>query len=100
MDYAIVWTEPALIDFEAIVRFLFERNPQAAEALRVSILDHVDLLSRFPFIGPVYEQDRTGRAREIICGQYRIFYRVDEAEKRVEILTVWHRSRSEPTLYE
>ena len=72
----------------------------AAESLRLSVLDHVELLARFPFIGPPYERDRTGRAREIQCGVYRIFYRVNEAEKRVEILTVWHGSRSEPTLPE
>ena len=100
MDFTVVWTDPALADFEAAVRFLLERNPSAAESLRLSVLDHVELLARFPFIGPPYERDRTGRAREIQCGVYRIFYRVNEAEKRVEILTVWHGSRSEPTLPE
>ena len=35
-------------------------------------------------------------AREILCHRYRIFYRVQEANRRVEILTVWHGSRKEP----
>jgi plasmid stabilization system protein ParE len=35
-----------------------------------------------------------------VCGIYRIFYRVNEGEKKVEILTVWHGSRAEPTLQE
>jgi toxin ParE1/3/4 len=98
VDFQIVWTDPALTDFESIVRYLNERNPRAAESVRQSILDHVEQLSRFPFIGPLYERDLTGRAREIACGSYRVFYRVDDSNKRVEILTVWHGSRSEPTL--
>jgi plasmid stabilization system protein ParE len=98
VDFQVVWTDPALADFEAAVRYLAERSPSAAESVRQSILEHVELLARLPFIGPAYEQDRTGRAREIVCGPYRIFYRVDEPNERVEILTVWHGSRSEPTL--
>ena len=98
MDYSIVWTDPALADFEAAVRYVLERNPPAAEALRLAVLDHVDLLARLPFIGPRYERDQTGRAREIVCGTYRIFYRVNETEKKVEILTIWHSAREEPTL--
>ncbi len=100
MDFQIVWTDPALTDFESAVRYLNERNPTAAESLRLAVLDHIEQLARFPFIGPLYERDQTGRAREIGCGAYRIFYRVIEAEKRVEVLTLWHGSRSEPTLPE
>ena len=55
MDFQIVWTEPALMDFEAVVRYLNERNPSAAESVRQSILEHVELLARLPFIGPPYE---------------------------------------------
>ena len=98
MDFEVIWSEPALADFESVVRYVATRNPSAAEGLRVAILEHVELLARFPFIGPVYDRDRTGRAREIVCGSYRIFYRVNEPARRVDILTIWHGSRSEPTL--
>jgi len=61
-------------------------------------LESVEVLARFPLIGPAYERDRTGRTREILCRQYRIFYRVIEEKRRVEILTVWHSARREPKL--
>ncbi len=96
MDFLIVWTEPAVADLEAIVRHTADQDPEAAEALRLSLLESVEILSRFPFIGPSYERDPTGRAREIFCRPYRIFYRVQEPQRRVEILTVWHASRREP----
>jgi plasmid stabilization system protein ParE len=98
MDYEIVWTESAAADLEAIVRYLARRNATAAESVRTGILDHVETLSRFPLIGPVYERERSGRTREIVYRSYRIFYRVEETAHRVEILTVWHGARGEPRL--
>lgn len=98
MDWEIVWTEPALADFEAAVRSAAQRSASAAESLREAILASVGLLGRFPEIGPVYERDRLGRTREVICRQYRIFYRLAEQERRVEILVVSHASRREPRL--
>lgn len=73
MDFLIVSTEPAVADLEAIVRHMAEQDPEAAEARRLSLLESVEILSRFPFIGPSYERDPTGRAREIFCRPYRIF---------------------------
>ncbi len=98
MDFEVVWTEPALADLEAAVRRTAEQSTAAAEALRVELLGPVEVLARFPFLGPAYERDRTGRAREIVCRKYRIFYRVQEPQRRVEVLTVWHGSRQEPRL--
>jgi plasmid stabilization system protein ParE len=62
------------------------------------MLESVGLLARFPEIGPVYEREESGRTREIVCRQYRVFYRLAEAEHRVEVLTVWHSARREPRL--
>jgi plasmid stabilization system protein ParE len=98
MDLEIVWTEPALADFEAAIRHIATDDPDAAEKMRLELLASVEVLARFPFIGPVYERDRTGRTREILCKPYRIFYRVQEAEGKVEILTIWHGSRRDPKL--
>ena len=98
MDFRIVWTEPALADLEAVVRQVAADDPAAAERLRLELLGSVEILGRFPFIGPAYERDRTGRSREILCHRYRIFYRVNETGRRVEILSVWHGSRQGPRL--
>ena len=78
MDFEVIWTEPAAADLEAALRQVAERGPAEAEDLRVELLDSVEILARFPRIGPVYERDRAGRAREIICRQCRIFDRVLE----------------------
>jgi toxin ParE1/3/4 len=98
MDWTIVWTEPALSDFESAIQYLAQQSPSAAESLRLKILESVRLLSKFPEIGPIYERDKHGRTREIVCGRYRIFYRLANAQRRIEILAVWHSARREPPL--
>ena len=98
MGYEVAWTERALADLESAVRHVAVDDPEAAERLRLELLGSVEVLTRFPFIGPGYERDRSGRAREILCGRYRVFYRVDEGAKRVEVLVVWHSARREPWL--
>ena len=96
MDFEVIWTEPAVVDLEEILTFVAERSAHAAETLRDSILKHVEVLGTFPSIGPIYTRDRDGGTREIVCRQYRVFYRVDEVARRVEILTVWHGARAVP----
>lgn len=100
MDFQIVWTEPALAEFEAAVRFAAANNASWAETLRGELLGTVATLGRFLFLGPVYEyeRDQTGRTREVMCRKYSVFYRVDEATARVEVLTIWHSGQREPRL--
>ena len=98
MDWEVIWTEPAVANLEQLLRTAASHSPTAAESLRTEILNSVEVLARFPLIGPTYERDRTGRIREILCRQYRIFYRVQEDRRRVEVLTVWHSARREPKL--
>ncbi len=98
MDFEVIWTEPAAQQFEQIIRFIANDRPAAAENVRRDILERVGGLSLQPFIGPIYEKDRKGRSREIFCGNYRIFCRVDEAARRIEVLMVRHGARKEPRL--
>ena len=98
MDWEVVWTEPALGDLEQVLRAASSHSASTAESLRTELLESVEVLARFPHIGPLYERDRTGRTREILCRSYRIFYRVSDDRQRVEILTIWHAARREPKL--
>jgi len=95
-EFQVVWTEPAIADLDGIIAHLERQGSSTAERTKSEILEHVKILSSFPFIGPRYERDRRGRSREIVYRHYRIFYRVIEEAKRVEILTIWHGARQEP----
>lgn len=98
MDYGLVWTAPAGDDLEAIIRYIAQDNPSAAARIRVEFLETGDQLGQMPLMGSVYKRDPSGRTREVLCRHYRIFYRVDETAKRVEILTIWYGARREPKL--
>lgn len=54
MDFDVVWTEPAVADLEAAVRHVARDNPTAADELRTQLLESIEVLGRFPFIGPIY----------------------------------------------
>ena len=94
MDFEIIWTEPAEEDVRTILEYVEERSATGAITIQQAIMTSVRRLKQFPLSGTIY----AGRAREIVCLSYRIFYRVDEVNKRVEILSVWHGARTDPDL--
>jgi addiction module RelE/StbE family toxin len=98
MDYQIVWTEQATADLEAIATYIAENNPSAAQRTITAIVARVEQLQTVPLIGTIYPSGSMGRFRKIVSGNYRIFYRVAEEAKQVEILTIWHSSRADPDL--
>lgn len=96
MDFKVIWSEAAIADLHDICSYLAQHNPNAAQRIGQGIIEHVRILSRFPFIGPAYPHGAHGTLREIVFRSYRIFYDVVEASYTVEILHVWHGARDEP----
>ena len=96
MDFAVVWTEPALTDAEGIWRYIARDDPDAADRVRDGLFAQIELLGRHPYLGAAYDRDRSGRTRETGYHVYRIFYEVFDDEKRVEILHIRHGRRDEP----
>jgi plasmid stabilization system protein ParE len=94
MDFQVVWTEPAEEDLRTILAYVKAYSATGASTVQQTIMASVRRLIHFPFGGTVY----AGRTREIVCLSYRIFYRVDEVNERVEILSVWHSARKDPAL--
>ncbi len=89
------WAEPASADFLGIVEWLKARNPAAAARVGRRILDDVEQLANFPYLG------RPGRApdtRELVVSRfpYIIVYSVEhddavsEQPQSVVILRVLH----------
>ena len=96
MDFQVVWSDAAIADLHEICSYIAQDNPQAAGRIGRGILDHVQVLASFPFIGPLYPPGSRGSLHEIVFRSYRIFYDVSESPKKVEILHIWHGARDEP----
>ena len=51
MDFQVRISAPALADLEAILEYSWANFPSTAERFGNAILNHVDLLKKFPYIG-------------------------------------------------
>ena len=98
MEFKVIWSDEAIEDLHEVCAYIAQDNPEAALRMGQGILDHVQILTRFPFIGPAYPRGAQGPLRQIVFRSYRIFYDVSEELRRVDILHVWHGAREEPKL--
>ena len=98
MDYKVEFTEAFLDDLERIVADIARVNPSAARRLGEVIVDKAEALVFFPHRYPRVRQRRQLR-RYVVARHYKVFYRVLEAPRRVEILRCWDAHRgSDPAM--
>jgi toxin ParE1/3/4 len=83
---ALIWTEPALSDLDAIADYIALENPEAACRLVQRVVQHVEQLARHPESGSRPRELRGSRYRQIVEPPCRVFYRYDG--ERVFILSI------------
>jgi plasmid stabilization system protein ParE len=91
VDFQIRITEAALADFEEILAYSWVNFPARAERFGNTILNHIELLISFPYIGSLVK-GRPG-VRQLVHTPILIYYRVNEFPSFVEILHLQHGSR-------
>jgi plasmid stabilization system protein ParE len=96
VDLQVLYTEPALADLEAILAWSWSEHPGSTENFALSLLNHVDLLKDFPYMG-VRVKGYSG-VRRLLHSPLHVYYRVILEMKRIEILHVWHSRRRPPLL--
>jgi len=95
VDFQIRISAPALADLEEILDYSWSNFPGTAEKFGNAILNHVEILKSFPYIGsPI--AGRPG-VRRLVHTPILIYYRVDPRRKFVEILHFWHGRRMPPS---
>jgi plasmid stabilization system protein ParE len=98
MDYKIIFSEPAIDDLKQIVRFISQDNQEAGARFGGKLIESVRHLSKFPRLGRVVPEQNDENIREIISKPYRVFYRVKDEAKVVEVIRFWHAARGEPEI--
>ncbi len=75
MDYRLVFTKRALNDLNQVIGRIadVDKDIDAAFQFGSALLDHVDLLTRFPGMGPVI-RDRS-RIRKLVHSPIVVYYR-------------------------
>ena len=94
MDYRIFFTQKALTDLAGLIRHIAEDDPDAASRFGNALLNHVDLLSRFPRMGSTVGQ--RSRVRKLVHSPVVVYYQIQEDRRAVEILQFRHGSRQAP----
>jgi plasmid stabilization system protein ParE len=84
----VKWTVQALDDLEAICLFIARDAPHIATVFADRAFRATDRLVQHPRLGRIVPELKIEPIREIIFGNYRIIYRIQEGE--VQILTVHH----------
>lgn len=74
MDRRIVWTERASGDFEAIVRYIARKNPNAASRIASGIYERTQGLLEFPESGSILDELRENGWRKLIFRRWKIVY--------------------------
>ena len=88
MGYQVVLAAQADRDLEAVVTFLAQKNPAAAERLGHALLDTAQALRDFPHRG-VAVRGKPDYRRVRHPPWFPIFFRIDEARHLVEIARIW-----------
>lgn len=89
----IVFSSRAKTDLAEIVKFIAYDKPQAARKWAANIRQSVVKLSDFPKMGRTVPEYGDETIREIIKGQYRIVYKIDDKNDTIVILTIYHAKR-------
>lgn len=88
----IIWTDKAIQDLNEIGEYTFRDSPKYAELTVSSLFEAPAILIQHPNAGKMVPEFSSQSIREIICGNYRIVYKIVNYE-RIDILTVHNCSR-------
>lgn len=96
MDFQVEITGPAIADLAEIVSYIAQNNPEAARSVGNNLLDAALSLATAPFKGSRYQ--KLAGVRKLTLPPFKIFYRVNDERKAVEVLRFWHSARRDPAL--
>ena len=96
MDFRVEITDPAIADLREIISYIARDNPAAATVIGDNLLDASLSLAQMPYKGTPYRA--IVGVRKLTMPPFKIFYRVRESRKQVEVLRFWHSARTEPKL--
>lgn len=84
----LIWSPLSLDRVQEISDYISSDSPSAAQKWVEEIFEYVSSLETFPEMGRHVPEIRKSNYRELIFGNYRVVYRIDE--KQVNVLTVRH----------
>ena len=78
----LIWTDPSVEDLRSIRNYIARDSEYYAIDLVEQVILAVERLLQFPRLGRVVSETQDQNIRELLCGNYRIVYRI--AGERIE----------------
>jgi len=94
VDYRLLYTQKALSDLADIIGHIAEDDAEVASQFGSSLIEHVELLTRFPRIGGLIR--KRAQVRKLLHSPFLVYYQVREAKREIEILHIRHGARKPP----
>jgi len=98
MGYQVAFSPSARRDLGDIVRYISLDSPERAMLFGQFLISSIKRLSDFPEMGRILPEFDDPSIREIVVRSYRIIYRVDHGEHRVDVARFWHGARGAPEI--
>ena len=96
MDFKVFYTPAALTDLAEVMRWSWNNHPETSERFGSALLNHIDFLATFPNLGSPVKQ-RPG-VRKLLHSPVRVYYRIRDKRKLIEVIHLWHSARQNPEL--
>jgi plasmid stabilization system protein ParE len=94
VDLRLKYTQRALSDLAEIIGHIASDDSDAASHFGSNLLDHLDLLTRFPRMGANVPKRRG--VRKLFHSPLLIYYRINQAKGLVEVFHLRHAARKPP----
>jgi toxin ParE1/3/4 len=89
----LIWTNQAIEDLGSIGDYIAESSEKYAKLTVKRLYDRTEILKTYPFAGRIVPEKNEENLRELIEGNYRIFYEVISKDQ-INILGVYHSARN------
>ncbi|MEI7775875.1 MAG: type II toxin-antitoxin system RelE/ParE family toxin [Verrucomicrobiota bacterium] len=96
MGYLVALSPSARRDLRDIVRYISLDSPDRAVAFGQFLVSNTKRLADFPELGRMVPEFENSLIREIVVRSYRVVYRLDYVNQRIEVVRFWHAARGNP----
>jgi toxin ParE1/3/4 len=94
VDYRLLYTQKALDDLAEIIGYIAEDDAEVASRFGNALIEHVELLARFPRLGGLIR--KRSQIRKLLHSPFLIYYHVGEDKREIQVLHIRHGARKPP----
>jgi plasmid stabilization system protein ParE len=100
MSLEIRWSPRAGEELTRIVGYLDSKDPSWTDVVTAAVSEKLEFISETPYLSSIYQSAMGAEFREVLAGNYRIFFRIDERRQQIRIESIRHVRQQDPDFSE